>query len=38
MARFFVLGMGAAVRVMQPEGLQDWVGRQVKEVAAAIEA
>ena len=36
MARFFVLGMGAAVRVMEPEGLKEWVGQQVKEVAAAI--
>ena len=38
MARFFVLGMGAAVRVLEPEGLKEWVARQVKEVAAAIEA
>jgi len=36
MARFFVLGMGAAVRVMEPEGLKEGVGQQVKEVAAAI--
>jgi predicted DNA-binding transcriptional regulator YafY len=36
MARFFVLGMGASVRVLEPVGLQDWVVKQVKEVAAAI--
>jgi predicted DNA-binding transcriptional regulator YafY len=38
MARFFVLGMGAAVRVMEPEGLREWVGRQVREVVGLGEA
>jgi predicted DNA-binding transcriptional regulator YafY len=37
MARFFVLGMGAAVRVMEPEGLREWVGRQVREVVGLGE-
>jgi predicted DNA-binding transcriptional regulator YafY len=39
MARFFVLGMGAGVRVLEPEGLREWVARETKEVAmAAAEA
>jgi predicted DNA-binding transcriptional regulator YafY len=33
MARFFVLGMGAAVRVLEPEGLREWVARESKSVA-----
>ena len=37
MARFFVMGMGASVRVLEPEELREWVACQVKEVAAAIE-
>jgi predicted DNA-binding transcriptional regulator YafY len=35
-ARFFVLGMGAAVQVLEPEGLRGWVARESKEVAAAM--
>jgi predicted DNA-binding transcriptional regulator YafY len=37
MARFFVLGMGAAVRVLEPEGLKEWVGRQAREVVGLVE-
>jgi len=37
MARFFVMGMGAAVRVMEPEGLKEWVGRQAREVVGLVE-
>jgi predicted DNA-binding transcriptional regulator YafY len=37
MARFFVLGMGAAVRVMEPEGLKEWVGQQAREVVGLTE-
>ena len=35
MARFFVMGMGAAVRVLEPEGLKEWVAREAMEVAAS---
>ena len=36
MARFFVLGMGASVRVLAPEGLREWVMRETSEVAAVF--
>src|SRR6185437_12934045 len=36
MARFFVLGMGSAVRVLEPEGLRDWVARETTQVVAGI--
>ena len=36
MARFFVLGMGAAVRVLEPAGLREWVEREAREVAGAL--
>src|SRR5579859_6401324 len=32
MARFFVLGMGAAVRVLEPEGLRGWVSLETRQV------
>jgi predicted DNA-binding transcriptional regulator YafY len=37
-AKFFVLGMGATVRVMEPEGLREWVAQEAKEVAAGLAA
>jgi hypothetical protein len=37
MARFFVLGMGSAVRVLEPEGLRDWVARETTQVVAGLE-
>jgi predicted DNA-binding transcriptional regulator YafY len=37
MARFFVLGMGSAVRVLEPEGLREWVASEAKEVMDACE-
>jgi predicted DNA-binding transcriptional regulator YafY len=36
MARFFVLGMGSAVRVLEPEGLREWVARETKAVVAGV--
>jgi len=36
MARFFVMGMGAAVRVLEPEGFREWVARESREVAAGL--
>lgn len=36
MARFFVLGMGSSVRVMEPSGLKEWVAEQVRQVAASL--
>ena len=36
MARFFVLGMGSAVRVLEPEGLRDWVARETRQVVAGL--
>jgi predicted DNA-binding transcriptional regulator YafY len=38
MARFFVLGMGAAVRVLEPEALRHWVLRESREVVGLVEA
>jgi predicted DNA-binding transcriptional regulator YafY len=35
MGRFFVLGMGAGVRVLVPEGLREWVASEAKEVTDA---
>ena len=37
MARFFVLGMGSAARVLEPEGLRDWVARETTQVVAGLE-
>ena len=34
-ARFFVLGLGAAVRVLEPEPLRCWVDAELSEMAAA---
>jgi predicted DNA-binding transcriptional regulator YafY len=34
-ARFFVLGLGSAVRVLEPESLKEWVGVETKEMAAS---
>lgn len=34
-ARFFVLGLGSSVRVLEPEPLRIWVQTQAKEMAAA---
>jgi predicted DNA-binding transcriptional regulator YafY len=34
-ARFFVLGLGSSVRVLQPEPLKTWVDSEVREMAAA---
>jgi len=36
MARFFVMGMGASVRVIEPVGLKEWVARETREVAAGL--
>lgn len=36
MARFFVLGMGSAVQVLEPEGLKDWVAREAKAVVEVL--
>jgi predicted DNA-binding transcriptional regulator YafY len=34
-ARFIVLGLGSAVRVLEPESLRDWVEDEAREVADA---
>lgn len=34
-ARFFVLGLGSSVRVLEPEPLREWVQAQANEMAAA---
>jgi predicted DNA-binding transcriptional regulator YafY len=34
-ARFFVLGLGSTVRVLEPESLRTWVEAEAKEMAAA---
>lgn len=36
-ARFFMLGLGSAVRVMEPEPLRSWVDSEVREMAAASQ-
>ncbi len=36
-ARFFVLGMGSSVRVMEPAGLKEWVGGETRQVAAGLD-
>jgi len=36
-ARFFVLGLGSAVRVLEPEPLRSWVDTEAKEMAAASQ-
>ena len=36
MARFFVLGMGSSVRVLEPAGLREWVSQETKAVAEVL--
>ena len=36
MARFFVLGMGSSVRVLEPAGLREWVSQETKAVAKVL--
>ena len=36
MARFFVLGMGSSVRVLEPVGLREWVSQETKAVAEVL--
>ena len=36
-AQFIVLGLGAAVRVLEPESLRNWVEAEAKEVAGAAK-
>ncbi|MBS1805775.1 MAG: YafY family transcriptional regulator [Acidobacteria bacterium] len=36
MARFFVLGMGSAVRVLEPQAMKEWVSRETKAVAEVL--
>jgi predicted DNA-binding transcriptional regulator YafY len=36
-AQFIVLGLGSAVRVLEPESLRHWVKAEAREVAAEIE-
>jgi predicted DNA-binding transcriptional regulator YafY len=36
-ARFFVLGLGSSVRVLEPEPLRNWVEAEAREIAAASE-
>jgi predicted DNA-binding transcriptional regulator YafY len=37
-ARFIVLGLGSAVRVLEPESLRHWVAAEAREVAGGIKA
>jgi predicted DNA-binding transcriptional regulator YafY len=37
-AQFIVLGLGAAVRVLEPEPLRNWVEAEAREVAGAAKA
>lgn len=36
-ARFFVLGLGSAVKVLEPETLRNWVEAEARQIAAASE-
>jgi predicted DNA-binding transcriptional regulator YafY len=36
-AKFIILGLGAAVRVLEPESLRHWVEAEAREVAGGIK-